>query len=290
MQNPVKRVAALHDIAGFSRVSLTAVIPVLSAMGMQVVPLPTAILSTHGLYPGFQKVDLTEYMEGFLTHWKSLNLTFDAIYSGYLGSEKQIRIVAEFIRHFQRKDQWIVVDPVLGDNGRLYGSIPSEMVSGMRNLIHQATLITPNLTEVSLLLGQPYREKFSNHEIKTMLTALSDLGPRMVIITSLPVPEIKSQTSVAAYDRETGRFWKVTCQYLPADYPGTGDAFTSVLLGALMQGDSLPIALDRAVQFISMGVRASFGYGYDPREGIMLERVLRTLDAPVQLSSYEILD
>jgi pyridoxine kinase len=259
-------------------------------MGMQVVPLPTAILSTHGLYKGFRKYDLSGQMEDFITHWKELGLTFDAMYSGYLGSEQQISIVSGFFHDFSQKNQWVVVDPVLGDNGKLYGSVHKGMVKGMRDLIRQAKLITPNLTEVSLLLDRQYRTDYSMREVKELLLGLSALGPDIVVITSLPVTGFPGQTSVVAYDRSNEKFWKVVCQYLPAEYPGPGDAFTSVLLGALMQGDSLPIALDRAVQFISLAVRATFGYGHDPREGIMLERVLGSLNGPVQLSSYELIE
>ena len=112
---------------------------------------------------------------------------------------------------------------------------------------------------------------------------------RQVIITSVPVQGDPRKTSVYAYDRQGNRYWKVTCPYLPAHYPGTGDTFTSVITGSLMQGDSLPIALDRATQFILQGIRATFGYEYDNREGILLEKVLHNLDMPIQVSSYELI-
>ncbi len=119
---------------------------------------------------------------------------------------------------------------------------------------------------------------------------LSGYGPKIVIITSVPDNAVNSKTtSVVAYSREDNRFWKVSCDYLPAKFPGTGDAFTSVIVGALLQGDSLPIALDRAVQFVSIGIRATFGYKYDTNEGFLLERVLGSLSSNVQRSSYELL-
>jgi pyridoxine kinase len=285
---PVKRVAAIHDLSGFGRVSLGVVIPVLTNMGFQVCSLPTAVLSSHTQYPDFRIVDLTDQMAGFVDHWKELNLSFDAIYSGFLGSHRQVEIVSDVIRTFASSGQLVVVDPVLGDNGKLYASLNNEMVTAMRRLVSKAHVITPNLTELSLLLNKPFKETYEPNEIKADLMELSAMGPEVVIVTSVPEGQA-NRTSVVAYEKTVNRFWKVSCNYLPASYPGTGDTFTSVLTGSLLQGDSLPIALDRAVQFILMGVRATFGYNYDVRQGILLERVLHNLDGPVTSSSYELL-
>lgn len=290
MKNPVQRVAAIHDLSGFGRASLTVVIPILSTMGIQVCPLPTAVLSTHSKFSNFYFVDLTEHIERFISHWKELELSFDAVYSGFLGSHRQIGIVIDFIDYFHREDQLVVVDPVLGDDGALYGPLGIDMVAEMRKLIGKAHVITPNLTEACLLLDEPYRRSFPIEAAKDMIVRLSEKGPRIVIITGIPEEEGSRMTSVIAYDRNSRRFWKVVCEYLPATYPGTGDAFTSVIVGSLLQGDSLPIALDRAVQFISLGVRATFGYLYNTKEGILLERILSNLRSSVQISSYEILD
>lgn len=287
MQNHVQKIAAIHDMCGLGRVSLTAVIPIMSSMGIQVCPLPTALLSSHTQYPNFSFKDLTDEMEVFIKHWRELNAKFDAIYSGFLGSEKQVAIVKKFIEEFGSNGQLVVVDPVMGDNGRLYASYESNMVGAMRELVKSAKLITPNMTEMFFLLGQPYKEGISEEELKENLLALSAMGPQMVVITSVPVPGMPERTSAVAYNSVGNRFWKVSCPYLPAHYPGTGDSFTSVLTGSLMQGDSLPISLDRAVQFISMGIRATFGYEYDNREGMLTEKVLPNLRLPVQISSYE---
>ena len=290
MKRPVLNVAAIHDLSGYGRVSLTAVIPILSSMGIQVCPLPTAVLSTHTQYPDFRLVDLTEHLPSFIAHWKELNLEFDAIYSGFLASPEQIDIVADFIRDFRRVDTLVVVDPVLGDNGKLYSSLTEEMIKKMQTLITHADVITPNITEAAFLLNQPVNEQVNGKWLKDWILELSSKGPETVIVTSVPETADKKITSVVAYERKTKRFWKVSCNYLPANYPGTGDSFTSVIVGSLLQGDSLPIALDRAVHFISNGVRTTFGHTYDSREGIILERVLKSLDSPVQLSSYELMD
>lgn len=288
MNTPVQKVAAIHDLSGFGRASLTVIIPILSRMGIQVCPLPTAVLSTHSKYKDFHFVDLTEHMSPMIDHWKKLHLEFNAIYSGFLGSHRQIDIVKRFIDDFRDDRQLVVVDPVLGDDGKIYTPLSQDHVKEMRSLIHKADVITPNLTEASLLLDEPFPATISNQQIKEWILELSDRGPEIVIITSVPESGDRGVTSVIAYNRKDKRFWKVPVNYLPANYPGTGDAFASVITGSLLTGDSLPIAMDRAVRFTSTGVRATFGYDYNPDQGILLERILDTLMAPVQTISYEL--
>jgi pyridoxine kinase len=291
MKNPVPRTAAIHDLSGFGRASLTVVIPILSCMGVQVCPLPTAVLSTHtGGFEDFSFKDLTATMEDIVAHWQQLDVDFDAIYSGFLGSPQQEAIVAGFIDTFSRPDQLVLVDPVMGDNGKPYTTMTPEMIMGMRSLIAKADVITPNFTEAAFLLDEPVPRTISTERVKEWMLRLSDKGPGKVIITSLPVPEKQKTSAVIACDREDGRFWKIDCQYIPAYYPGTGDAFASVIVGSLLQGDSLPIALDRAVQFVSTAIRTTFGYSYPTRNGVILERVLPSLNAPVNASSYEIVE
>ncbi len=284
----VRRIAAVHDLSGVGRVSLTVVIPILSTMGFDVCPLPTAILSNHTQYENFTFLDLTDEMPAIIDHWEKLGVDFEAIYTGYLGSPRQIRIVADFIERFRTPDTLVVVDPVLGDNGRLYNKITDEMVSEMRTLAARADVLTPNLTELFALLNEPFRSECTDDELKAAITELTNSGPDTVIITGVPVQGKPNLTSVIARSRTDGRTWKVTCPYLPAHYPGTGDAFTSVITGSLLQGDSLPIALDRAAQFILQGIRATFGYQTDNREGILLERVLQNLSLPIQSATYEL--
>jgi len=291
MKRTVSRLVAIHDLSGFGRTSLSVVIPILSTMGVQVCSLPTAVLSTHtGGFEGYSFVDLTDSMEEFISHWKKLEIEFDCIYSGFLGSPRQIDIISRFIDDFSANDPLVVVDPVLGDNGKLYDTMDSRMVEKMNELVNKADLITPNFTEAALLLDEPYNPKIDEKEVKDWLVRLSEKGPRVVIITSVPVSPESKNTSVIAFNREDGRFWKVGCVYFPAHFPGTGDAFTSVIIGSLLQGDSLPVALDRGVQFITAAIRASYGYEYPEREGVLLERVLGNLSLPVLASSYELLE
>ena len=293
MDNIVKKVAAIHDLSGYGRSSLTSIIPILSSMKLQVCPVPTAVLSTHtGGFEGFSFLDLTDYMEQHIAHWKKLGLEFDCIYSGFLGSPRQIKIVADFVDFFGHKNNLTVIDPVLGDNGRLYGTMGNEMVEEMKKLIGKADIITPNFTEVTFLLDKEYKKEISESEVKEWLIELATIGPKIVIATSVHDEDSHStdrKTNVVAYDRENNVFWKVSCKYIPASYPGTGDAYTSVVIGSLLQGDSLPIAIERGVQFITQCILASYGFKYPNREGVLLERMLDVLKMPTISSSYELL-
>lgn len=284
-----RRIAAIHDLSGIGRTSLMAVIPILSTMGFNVCPLPTAILSNHSQYPDFSFLDLTEEMPKIIDQWEKLGVNFDAIYTGYMGSPRQIEIVCGVIERFRRDETLVVVDPVLGDNGHLYSKMTQEMVEQMRRLARRADVLTPNLTEAFALLARPYKTDCTTEELKDLIAELSEMGPDTVIITGVPVPGQSGLTSVIARSKSDLRTWKVTCPYLPAHYPGTGDSFTSVITGSLLQGDSLPIALDRAAQFILQGIRSTFGYKMDNRDGILLERVLPNLNTPIQAATYELI-
>ncbi|MGM0602230.1 MAG: pyridoxamine kinase [Bacillota bacterium] len=288
MQNPVKKVAAIHDMSGFGRSSLTVIIPILSTMGIQVCPVPTSILSTHtGGFTDYKFIDLTEHLEEYIAHWKKLDLDFNSIYSGFLGSVKQIDIVADFINFFGENSEFVVVDPVMGDDGKKYATYTDQMVERMKELVSHADIITPNMTEAAFLLDEEYPLKMDRDLIKDYLYRLADMGPEIVIITSMPYNISAKKTSVIAYNNYDERFWQVDCDYIPTFYPGTGDVFASVLVGSMLQGDSLPLALSRSVQFTSTAIKTTYGYDYDNRDGVMIERILENLKAPVLNHSYE---
>ncbi|MDR2142480.1 MAG: pyridoxamine kinase [Deltaproteobacteria bacterium] len=289
MRNPLPRVAAIHDLSGYGRCSLTVVIPILSTMGFEVCPLPTAVLSTHTAIEGFQLLDLTPQLPGFIQHWRDLGLKFDAVYSGFLGSASQAAMVSEFIDTFSGPDCLVVVDPVMADFGQLYASMPPEMVGEMRQLSAKAHVITPNITEAALMLERPVPESLTEAEVKGWLLALAELGPTMPVITSLPLVSRPNQSSVAAYNKEDGRFWLAGRPYVPTQYHGTGDMFSSVLTGSLLQGDSLPVALDRSAQFVATAIRTTFGYSGLSHHEILLERSLPSLKTPPESSGYDLL-
>lgn len=288
MKPTMKRVAAIHDLSGFGRASLCSIIPTLSAMGVQVCPVPTAILSTHsGDFENYTFQDLTDTIPAYMAHWKQLGLEFDCIYSGFLGSPKQTQIVADIFDDFATEDTLVVVDPVMGDNGDLYSSIPETMIPQMRKLIGKADIIVPNYTEAAMLLGRKMERQQTDEELKEWLRELADLGPGTVMITSAPDMEKPEMMNVIAYERESGTYWKVASRLLHDYYPGTGDVFASVLIGSLLRGESLPEAIDWAAQFVSQCIKVSSGYDYERRDGVQLERVLPLLHQDHLVNGYE---
>ena len=289
MRPLIPRVAAIHDLSGFGRSSLCNVLPILSTMGIQACPVPTAVLSTHsGGFDGYTFRDLTEDIPGFIRHWKELGLEFDGIYSGFLGSPRQVELVRELIHTFRTPKTWVVIDPVMGDGGSLYSSISKDMIGEMRRLIGEADLIVPNQTEAAFLLGEdPASHADTPEDLKRRLRALADLGPKTVLLTSAEDRTRPGEIGVAAYEKQSGRYWRVFSPKLQGSYPGTGDIFASVMLGSLLQGNSLPIAIDRAVQFISQCIKASDSYEYPRREGVLLERELPLLHTTALIGSYE---
>lgn len=276
MSRIVPRVAVIQDISGFGRCSLTVIMPILSCMGVQVCPMPTAVLSTHG--GGFGKmafIDLTEYMQGCSKHWEELNLSFDYIYTGFLGSEAQINEVMHFCDKFN-KNAKVLIDPVMGDNGKLYSLYNETMQAKMRDLVQIADIITPNLTEALFLLGKPYKiECLSVEQMKDMLRSLTEMGPHTVIIKGI-TDENGNKVNIA-YSKETEAFYKIPYVEVPASYPGTGDVFASILIGAVLQGNTLEKAIKRASAFITAAIRETYLAKTDTREGILLERVLPLL-------------
>lgn len=233
---PAPRIAAIHDLSGFGRCSLTIVIPAMSAMGVQCCPLPTAYLSTHtGGFEGNTFLDLTDQMAPVTAHWRSLGLTFDAIYTGFMGSREQIALSGEFIRAFRREGTIAVVDPVLGDHGRAYRTCTPEMCRGMVELAELADVITPNRTEAALLLGADYGAVRLDSEAACALWAerLSLGGRRSVVLTGAsPRPD---RAGAAFFDRATGKTGLVCAPLAPGQFHGTGDLFASVLTGEEIQ-------------------------------------------------------
>lgn len=284
----IPRLIAATDLPGFGRVALSACIPVLSAMGIQTCPLPTAILSTHGAYSDPSFLELGANMRAMAAHWNQLGLKFDGLYSGFLGSLEQYELIMELAQRLRGEGAFVLVDPVLGDHGSLYGLFNPNHISSMQKLCAQADLITPNLTEAALLLGKEGNAEPSGEaELKDWLGRLSQLGPVQVVITSCSEPGVSGHTGVAAFDRDTGKFWRVQHSLVPTSYPGTGDVFASVLLGAILGGDNFPKALDRAVQFTSLAVSSSHSSGLDVREGLMLEQILDRLKYGITPSVLE---
>ena len=266
-----KKVCAVHDLSCIGRCALTVVIPILSQLGAQVIPLPTALLSSHtGGYKDFSFLELTEEMPKITDHWKSLKTDFDCIYSGFLGDEKQIEFVLDFAMYCRKKNNALFfADPVMGDDGIKYQTYTDKMCELTRDIAKEADVITPNLTEACILLGIPYREHFTKSEIKDMLISLSCNGKTSVVITG--VHDTDYSIGATYFDRESGGFGNHFTKKLDVSYPGTGDAFSSVLLGALLHGRNLGESVFSAVSYVYSAVELTHRMGTPVREGILLE-------------------
>lgn len=275
MEKRPARVAAIHDLSGFGRCSISLILPVLSAMGVQVCPVPTAVLSSHTGGLGDPVIrDLTDYIEPALRHYQSLGVEFEAVYTGFLGSGEQVDCCLEFFKAYPKALK--IVDPVMGDNGRPYRTCTPELRRRMSELAAAADIITPNITEAAMLLEESYpAAPLTRSEAKSMLLRLSHMGPKRVVITGAELAQ--GGLASLGYDGENGSFWYVPCEYIPVHYPGCGDIYASVLLGAELSGASLPIAMARAAAFTELCVKTTYSYGSDPRYGVMLESVLGSL-------------
>lgn len=287
MNSPVKRVAAIHDLSGFGRCSLSVIAPVLSVMEMQCVSIPTAVLSTHtGGFSDIAMKDLSDYLSPTLKQYLEIGIDFHCVYTGFMASKQQIRYCIDFIKSFP--DALAVVDPVMGDHGKVYRTYTPEMCNEMRSLVKASDMITPNVTEMYLLLGREYEQKPLTHqEARTCLLRLAELGPKKVVITGVELADMTVNN--IGYDSESSQFWRVKCNYLPVSYPGTGDIFTSVVVGSIMKGDSLPIAMERATRFLELAIRKTFSYGTDTRFGVMLENSLSWLSEQKQFDQFTLL-
>ena len=279
--NIIPKVCAVHDISGFGKVSLTEVLPILSAMGIEVCALPTAVLSTHTYeFKDFTFCDLTDEMPKIIEHWQKIGLKFDAVYSGYMGSPRQIEILKDFMLSAKKDGALLVVDPVMGDNTLVSGAIYSDKLKGilgnMRGLCGIADVITPNVTEACLLIGEEYSDKpINNSMIKDYLKRLSEICRGDVIITS--VMDSENSMCVAVYDSENKKFYKVDCGFVNRPFHGTGDVYTSVLTGALLKGNNIIEAANIAAGFVYKAIQNTIRHPeIRIREGVLFEPILST--------------
>ena len=271
--------AAVQDLSGFGRCSLTVALPVLSAMGVQVSCLPTAVLSTHtGGFQGYTFRDLTEDMEPFFRHWQKEGLRFGALYFGYLGSVRQTELAERMIAAFRAEGTLVLVDPVMGDHGKLYSRFDDGMVRGIRALCGQADVIVPNMTEAAFLTGLPYRE--NGHDdayLREMGRALLRLGAKRAVLTGVSPSE--GQLGAACFAENEMTVY--TAARVPAAYDGTGDLFASVLLGGLLHDMPLKQAVRLAADFTGACVARSLQNGVDPHHGVDFEPLLWRLGQEV---------
>ena len=269
-----KKVLALHDLSGFGRSSLVPIIAVLSAGGHQCVPLPTAVFSTHTAIPNWVTTDLTHAMQGTIDQYDALGLRFEAVYAGFLSSAVQIDCVRAAAERLKMPDGVMLVDPVMGDNGKVYGTYTSEMCRRMRELCAIADIITPNTTEAAILLDYDPRSKpRSAEEALDWMQALRARYGAQIVLTGLDFEEgrvgsgcLSEKGSMLSLHRRIDRY-----------YPGTGDLFASVMLGALLNDQSLADACDRAGVFVRDCIAYTAAQQTDPMHGVQFEKLLHQI-------------
>ena len=272
--NRQKKIAVIEDIAGFGRCSMTVALPVISAMQVQCCIVPTAIFSNHTAFPQYFFDDYTERMPAYIDKWKTLDLEFEGIYSGFLGSERQIEIVAGFIDDFRTERTQVVIDPVMGDNGRAYATCTPALCARMRELLGRADILTPNLTEACILTETVYRPSgWKKAEIVELAQKLSAMGPGKVVITGIRQGEYIANF---VYDRgENLRFLRT--QRVGTERCGTGDLFASIIAADAVNGVPFADSVKKASQFVRRCILRSIEMEIPVTDGVRFEEYLYLL-------------
>ncbi len=269
-----KKLVAIHDISCTGRCSLTVALPIISAAGIETRVIPTAVLSTHtGGFENYVKEDLTNIILPTAEHWKNLNLSCDVIYSGYLANREQLGIVEKVFEILKNEKTLIAIDPVMGDDGELYTSFDENFVKQMRAFLRHADVALPNMTEACLLLGCEYKAHgYDECEIKNMLLKISDLGPKMVVITGVEYGDGK--IGVATYNKDTDEFGYFSSPKVEGVFLGTGDIVASALISALTVGLTLEKSAQIAVDMAYKSILKTIENPYDYRYGVNFEAVI----------------
>lgn len=281
----MKKIALINDLSGFGKCSLTAAIPVISCLGVQACPLPTAILTAQTGFPSYYCDDYTDKMNYFISEWKKMDISFDGIYSGYLGSADQINNVLHFLEAFQTKDALYLADPVMGDNGRKIRIFTDELLECMKILTRKANVITPNLTELCLLADVNYEELVSHSSSEDYLQRLEEIGHTLlkkaenkqtILVTGVIRSDDKHSYigNLALSEQET--FYHET-NYTGKSFSGTGDLFASVIAGSLVLGLSIQEAVKKASAFLQPAIEEASKENIDRNHGVHFEKYLNML-------------
>lgn len=294
-----KKAAIINDISGYGRCAVTVALPIISKLKVQCCPVPTSIFSNHTGFSTYYFDDYTERMQPYIDQWKHLGLAFDGIQTGFLGSNNQIRIVEGFIRDFRQGHTVVVVDPIMGDNGKSYATYTEEMCREMRRLVSLADIVTPNLTEACILTDARYHEeKWKMAEIRALARRLSQMGPKKVVVTGIPQekyianycyerreggqaqevgggPEGARQAQDVGGERERlVRTIKVGTQRC-----GTGDIFAAIITADAVNGVDFEASVKKASDFIKRCILKSIEMEIPLTDGVCFEEVLDTLKA-----------
>lgn len=271
--NNQKKIAAINDYTGFGRCSIAVELPVISALKVQCCPLPTSVLSNHTGFDSFYFEDFTDSMPAYIAEWKKLNLKFDGICSGFLGSHRQIKIVEDFFKTFKTDENIILVDPVMGDYGKLYSTYTTQTCTEMKKLVKYADILTPNLTEACILTDEEYDEKCPGRELFRIAKKLSDMGPSKIVITG-----IVRGKYIANYCYEKGsEGYEIKTMKVGTQRSGTGDIFASILAADAVNGVDFHTSVKKASQFIKKCILKPIELDIPVTDGVCFEELLTTL-------------
>lgn len=270
-----KKIAMINDLSGYGRCSLTVALPILSAMKIQCCPVPTAILSNHTAFPTYFFDDYTDKMELYAGQWEKLGLTFDGIVTGFLGSEKQIDIVLKIVEQFHREGTKVIVDPIMGDDGVPYTTYTADMCEEMKRLVCLGDVVTPNVTEACILTDTEYKETgWLRRDLLNMAVKLRMMGAKSVVITG--VKEGSYLTNVIL-DKHAGEAVFQRIRRVGTERPGTGDVFSSIVAGAVVNGVPLVDAVAEASRFVRDCIVRSDELNIPVENGVCFEELLGKL-------------
>lgn len=255
----MKRIVSIQDISCIGKCSQTVALPILSSMGIETAILPTSILSTHTAFKGFTFKNLTEELYKIVEHWKKEKFQFDLIYIGYTGSEEILDFVLDFIKQFKTEKNIVVFDPAMADHGKMYAGIDKNIFSKIKEVARKADVIRLNLTEATFLLDMKYKENFTEEEGKDIAKRLQQLGGKMTVVTG-----IESENKIGAVGYDGKDFYSNFETKYDKSYHGTGDIFTSALVGSLLRKKTLEEAIKMATKFTTECVRIT----YEDKNGI----------------------
>lgn len=271
--NHQKKIATINDFCGFGRCSLTVSLPIISAMKIHCCPIPTSIFSNHTGYESFYYTDYTEHMEAYIREWKKLDLHFEGILTGFLGSPEQIGIVRRFLQEFKSKDTVTVVDPVMGDNGKLYPTYSNALAEQMTSLLPFADILTPNLTEACILSKTEYKEDMSEETLTDICEKLSDMGPSSIVISGLERGE-----DFENFIFERGKKPQILRERrVGPSRAGTGDVFSSIIAADTVNGTDFFHAVHHASAFIAKVLHRAVELDLPKTDGICFEEFLNEI-------------
>ena len=271
--NTQKKAAVINDFTSFGRCSLAVTIPILSAMKVQCCPVPTAFFTNHTGFDSFAWTDNTSHLDDYIAEWRKLNLRFNAIQTGFLGSREQVDFVLRFLAAFRTPETIVCIDPVMGDYGKLYPTYDKHLAESMRGFLDVADILTPNLTEACFLADAPYRTDFTDAELAALCEKLAARHADRIVISGIP-----RRDTLVNFIYETGRGTSLCVEpRIGADRSGTGDVFASVILADAVNGVDFAASVRKASRFTAAAVRRTVEMGIPEKDGLAIEEVLKEI-------------